>query len=107
MNPRIARLERNTKETQISVSVNLDGSGEGRFASGLPFLDHMLDQVSRHGLVDLDIKAAGDLEIDAHHTVEDIGITLGQALAKAWATSAACAATGMPMCRSTRRSRGW
>lgn len=84
MNPRIARLERNTKETQISVSVNLDGSGEGRFASGLPFLDHMLDQVSRHGLVDLDIKAAGDLEIDAHHTVEDIGITLGQALAKAW-----------------------
>jgi len=84
MNQRIARLERNTKETQISVSVNLDGSGEGRFASGLPFLDHMLDQVSRHGLIDLDIKANGDLEIDAHHTVEDIGITLGQALAKAW-----------------------
>ena len=84
MNQRIARLERNTKETQISVSVNLDGTGEGRFASGLPFLDHMLDQVSRHGLIDLDIKANGDLEIDAHHTVEDIGITLGQALAKAW-----------------------
>lgn len=84
MNQRIARLERNTKETQISVSVNLDGSGEGRFASGLPFLDHMLDQVSRHGLIDLEIKANGDLEIDAHHTVEDIGITLGQALAKAW-----------------------
>ena len=84
MNQRIARLERNTKETQISVSVNLDGTGEGRFASGLPFLDHMLDQVSRHGLIDLDIRANGDLEIDAHHTVEDIGITLGQALAKAW-----------------------
>lgn len=84
MNQRIARLERNTKETQISVSVNLDGTGEGRFASGLPFLDHMLDQISRHGLIDLDIKANGDLEIDAHHTVEDIGITLGQALAKAW-----------------------
>jgi imidazoleglycerol-phosphate dehydratase len=84
MNERIARIERNTKETQISVSVNLDGSGEGRFASGLPFLDHMLDQVARHGLIDLDVEANGDLEIDAHHTVEDIGITLGQALAKAW-----------------------
>ena len=84
MNERIARIERNTKETQISVSVNLDGSGEGRFATGLPFLDHMLDQVARHGLIDLDVEAKGDLEIDAHHTVEDIGITLGQALAKAW-----------------------
>ncbi len=84
MNERIARIERNTKETQISVSVNLDGSGEGRFATGLPFLDHMLDQVARHGLIDLDVEANGDLEIDAHHTVEDIGITLGQALAKAW-----------------------
>lgn len=84
MNERIARIERNTKETQISVSVNLDGSGEGRFATGLPFLDHMLDQVARHGLIDLAVEAKGDLEIDAHHTVEDIGITLGQALAKAW-----------------------
>jgi imidazoleglycerol-phosphate dehydratase len=84
MNERIARIERNTKETQISVSVNLDGSGEGRFATGLPFLDHMLDQVARHGLIDLDVEANGDLEIDAHHTVEDIGITLGQAFAKAW-----------------------
>ena len=84
MNERIARIERNTKETQISVSVNLDGSGEGRFASGLPFLDHMLDQVARHGLIDLEVEANGDLEIDAHHTVEDIGITLGQAFAKAW-----------------------
>lgn len=84
MNERIARIERNTKETQISVSVNLDGSGEGRFATGLPFLDHMLDQVARHGLIDLEVEANGDLEIDAHHTVEDIGITLGQALAKAW-----------------------
>ena len=84
MNERIARIERNTKETQISVSVNLDGSGEGRFATGLPFLDHMLDQVARHGLIDLEVEANGDLEIDAHHTVEDIGITLGQAFAKAW-----------------------
>ncbi|HMM74498.1 MAG TPA: imidazoleglycerol-phosphate dehydratase HisB [Gammaproteobacteria bacterium] len=84
MNDRQARIERNTKETQITVAVNLDGSGQGRFASGLPFLDHMLDQVCRHGLVDLAIEAKGDLEIDAHHTVEDIGITLGQALTAAW-----------------------
>jgi len=84
MNERIARIERNTKETQISVGVNLDGTGEGRFATGLPFLDHMLDQVARHGLIDLEVEANGDLEIDAHHTVEDIGITLGQAFAKAW-----------------------
>ena len=84
MNERIARIERNTKETQISVSVNLDATGEGRFATGLPFLDHMLDQVARHGLIDLEVEANGDLEIDAHHTVEDIGITLGQAFAKAW-----------------------
>lgn len=84
MNDRQARIERNTKETRITVAVNLDGSGLGRFATGLPFLDHMLDQVCRHGLVDLAIEADGDLEIDAHHTVEDIGITLGQALAAAW-----------------------
>jgi len=84
MNDRQARIERNTKETRITVAVNLDGSGVGRFATGLPFLNHMLDQVCRHGLVDLDVRADGDLEIDAHHTVEDIGITLGQALAAAW-----------------------
>lgn len=84
MNDRQARIERNTKETRITVAVNLDGSGLGRFATGLPFLDHMLDQVCRHGLVDLAIEADGDLEIDAHHTVEDIGITIGQALAAAW-----------------------
>lgn len=84
MADRIARVERNTLETQISVTVNLDGTGKGQFNTGLPFLDHMLDQVARHGLVDLDIQAQGDLHIDAHHTAEDIGITLGQALAKAW-----------------------
>lgn len=84
MNDRQARVERNTKETQIAVTVNLDGSGQGRFVTGLPFLDHMLDQVCRHGLVDLAVEAKGDLEIDAHHTVEDIGITLGQALTAAW-----------------------
>ena len=84
MNDRTARVERNTKETQIAVTVNLDGTGIGHFATGLPFLDHMLDQVCRHGLVDLTVEANGDLEIDAHHTVEDIGITLGQALNAAW-----------------------
>ena len=81
--PRQASVERNTKETQITVSVNLDGSGKLEAETGLPFLDHMLDQIARHGLVDLSIKATGDLEIDAHHTVEDIGITLGQAFDKA------------------------
>ncbi len=77
---RTAEIDRNTLETQISVSVNLDGSGEREFQTGLPFLEHMLDQVARHGLLDMTIKANGDLEIDAHHTVEDIGITLGQAV---------------------------
>ena len=80
---RTAEIDRNTLETQISVSVNLDGSGERKFQTGLPFLDHMLDQVARHGLLDIAIKADGDLEIDAHHTVEDIGITLGQAVNEA------------------------
>jgi imidazoleglycerol-phosphate dehydratase len=80
---RTAEIDRNTLETQISVSVNLDGSGAREFQTGLPFLDHMLDQVARHGLLDIAIKADGDLEIDAHHTVEDIGITLGQAVNEA------------------------
>ncbi len=80
---RTAEIERNTLETQITVSVNLDGTGERSFTTGLPFLEHMLDQVARHGLMDLNIRAAGDLEIDAHHTVEDIGITLGQAVNQA------------------------
>lgn len=81
---RQADISRNTLETQITVSLNLDGTGTGKFATGVPFLDHMLDQIARHGMIDLDISANGDLHIDAHHTVEDIGITLGQALAKAW-----------------------
>ena len=80
---RTASVERNTAETRISVAINLDGSGTAVLASGVPFLDHMLDQIARHGLIDLQVKADGDLHIDAHHTVEDIGITLGQALAKA------------------------
>jgi imidazoleglycerol-phosphate dehydratase len=80
---RTSQVTRNTLETQVSVSLNLDGSGVAKLASGVPFLDHMLDQIARHGLIDLDVSAKGDLHIDAHHTVEDIGITLGQAFAKA------------------------
>ena len=80
---RTAHVERNTLETRITVSLDLDGTGRAEFATGVPFLDHMLDQVARHGLIDLTLKADGDLHIDAHHTVEDIGITLGQAFAKA------------------------
>ena len=80
---RQAEISRNTLETRITVRVNLDGSGQGKFATGVPFLDHMLDQVARHGMIDLEVEAQGDLHIDAHHTVEDIGITLGQALTKA------------------------
>lgn len=81
---RQAEINRNTLETQITVRLNLDGTGLGKFATGVPFLDHMLDQIARHGLIDLEVEAKGDLHIDAHHTVEDIGITLGQALALAW-----------------------
>jgi imidazoleglycerol-phosphate dehydratase len=80
---RTAQVSRNTLETQISVSLNLDGTGVSEFATGLPFLDHMLDQIARHGMMDISVQANGDLHIDAHHTVEDIGITLGQAFAKA------------------------
>src|SRR3989339_958207 len=80
---RRAEVARNTLETQISVRIDLDGCGQAAFQTGLPFLDHMLDQVVRHGLIDLDISAQGDLHIDAHHTAEDIGITFGQAFAQA------------------------
>ncbi len=81
--PRTADVARNTKETQIRVQLNLDGTGEARLATGIGFFDHMLDQIARHGLIDLDIAAQGDLHIDGHHTVEDVGITLGMAVAKA------------------------
>lgn len=80
---RQAELSRNTLETQIQVSVNLDGTGQCVLQTGVPFLEHMLDQVARHGLIDINVQANGDLHIDAHHTAEDIGITLGQAFAKA------------------------
>jgi len=83
MTDRTAKIARDTLETQITAEINLDGSGKSEFNTGVPFLDHMLDQVARHGLIDLNIQAKGDLHIDAHHTVEDIGITLGQAFDKA------------------------
>ena len=83
MSDRSASVSRDTLETQISVSLNLDGSGKSSFDTGIPFLEHMLEQISRHGLIDLDIKARGDLHIDDHHTVEDIGITIGQAFQQA------------------------
>jgi imidazoleglycerol-phosphate dehydratase len=83
MSDRIATVARDTLETQISVSINLDGTGQSSFETGIPFLDHMLDQIARHGLVDLEIKASGDSHIDDHHTVEDIGISLGQAFSQA------------------------
>ena len=83
MTQRTAEIERNTSETRIRVRVNLDGSGRADFETGVPFLEHMLDQIARHGLIDLDVRAEGDLHIDAHHTVEDIGIALGMAFDRA------------------------
>jgi imidazoleglycerol-phosphate dehydratase len=83
MTSRIATIERNTLETQITITVNLDGTGKTDFKTGVPFLNHMMDQIARHGMVDMTVHAKGDLDIDAHHTVEDVGITLGQAFAKA------------------------
>ncbi len=80
--PRQAEVTRNTAETQIRVAINIDGTGASKLATGIGFFDHMLDQIARHGLIDLDIEAKGDLHIDGHHTVEDVGITLGQAMAK-------------------------
>ena len=81
--PRAVEVSRHTAETQIAVKINLDGTGQSRLSTGIGFFDHMLDQIARHGLIDLDIQAKGDLHIDGHHTVEDVGITLGQAVAKA------------------------
>ena len=81
--PRTAEVSRNTAETQITVKLNLDGTGQAKLSTGIGFFDHMLDQIARHGLIDLEIHAKGDLHIDGHHTVEDVGITLGQAVAQA------------------------
>ena len=83
VSPRIAEVQRNTAETQIRVRLNLDGTGVAQLSTGIGFFDHMLDQIARHGLIDLEIAAKGDLHIDGHHTVEDVGITVGQAMAKA------------------------
>lgn len=83
MTDRIAQVTRNTSETQVTIALNLDGTGKANLNSGVPFLDHMLDQIARHGLIDLDVTATGDTHIDDHHTVEDVGITLGQAIAQA------------------------
>ena len=80
---RTATVDRDTSETQITLTINLDGTGQSNFQTGLPFFEHMLTQIARHGLIDIDIQAKGDLEVDAHHTVEDVGIVLGQAFAKA------------------------
>jgi imidazoleglycerol-phosphate dehydratase len=85
---RVAEIQRNTNETQIRVRVNLDGTGQAKLATGIGFFDHMLDQIARHGLIDLEIEAQGDLHIDGHHTVEDVGITLGQAVAQALGSKA-------------------
>ena len=85
MLPRKATVKRDTSETRIQIMINLDGNGKSRFATGIPFLEHMLDQIARHGMVDLDIQADGDIDIDDHHTVEDIGITFGQACKQALA----------------------
>ena len=91
---RRARIERATRETRIAVSVDLDGSGRAELATGIPFLDHMLDQVARHGMIDLTVEAKGDLHIDGHHTVEDIGITFGQAFSQALGDKKGCARYG-------------
>ena len=91
---RTAEVTRNTKETQIRVKVNLDGKGTAKLSTGLPFLEHMLDQVARHGMLDMEIEAKGDLHIDAHHTVEDVGIVIGQAVAKAIGDKAGIARYG-------------
>jgi imidazoleglycerol-phosphate dehydratase len=92
--PRLARVERGTRETKIEVTVNLDGEGRAELATGVPFLDHMLDQVARHGMLDLTVRARGDLHIDGHHTVEDVGITLGQAVRQALGDKAGLARYG-------------
>jgi len=104
MSERTATIRRDTNETQIEVSVDLDGSGRAELATGVPFLEHMLDQIARHGLLDLTVTARGDLEIDGHHTVEDIGITLGQAIAAALGDKRGIRRYGS---RWTRRCRGW
>jgi imidazoleglycerol-phosphate dehydratase len=104
---RKASVERDTLETQVKCSINLDGTGKARFDIGVPFLEHMLDQIARHGLIDLDIECKGDLHIDDHHTVEDVGITLGRHSPRPSATRKASSATATPTCRWMKRCRAW
>ena len=99
---RIAEVSRNTAETRITVRINLDGTGQAKLHTGIGFFDHMLDQIARHGLIDLDIDCAGDLHIDGHHTVEDVGITLGQAFARAVGDKKGINRYGHATCRWTR-----
>lgn len=99
MSERKATVNRETLETQITVSINLDGTGKFSADTGVPFLEHMMDQIARHGLIDIEIEANGDIYIDDHHTVEDIGITLGQAFKQAVGDKKVSSATVMPMCR--------
>ena len=101
---RQARIERKTKETEITASVNLDGTGKYDVSTGIGFLDHMLEQLSRHSLIDITLKAKGDLHIDFHHTTEDSGITLGEAVNRRWAIARASCASAPRSFRSTKRS---
>jgi imidazoleglycerol-phosphate dehydratase len=107
MAERKARVERNTLETQITVEIDLDGTGKSSFDTGVPFLEHMMDQIARHGLVDLNIVSKGDLHIDDHHTVEDVGITGARLLRRQSATRRASAVMAMPMCRWTKPCPAW
>lgn len=107
MSARTAQISRQTAETRISLDINLDGAGKARLETGVPFFEHMLDQVARHGLIDINLSCDGDTQIDDHHTVEDCGIVLGQAVSKAVGDKRGIFATATPMCRSTKPSRGW
>ena len=104
---RTASIERDTSETQIQLKLDLDGTGASKIETGIPFFEHMLTQISKHGMLDLEIVAQGDIEVDAHHTVEDVGIVFGQALAKAAGDKSGIFVTVTPMCLWMRRCPEW